>query len=524
MQNIITPFKVGFVIIVGLIMTIAMIVKFSSDWGRSRGTYELYAYFDDVTGLLPRSQVRVAGIQIGEVRSISLDGNVARVVFAISENVVLHEGEEQNGFFKNGATIAKKMSGILGDYHLDLTPGVQGRQLVAGDRIYNVLQTMGFEALLNDAGRIMANVSQVTETMSSVFGGNEGEQRFMDIIEDLHETMRAVREIATTNTDKINAIVMNVEAVTRDAAKLAHMGSSEMPVLTRELRAAVADMRSMIRSTQSGVDGTFSIAHDSIAKLADSIDKLDRSLTNIERITQRMDEGEGSVGRLLVDNTIADEAESLLKETRALIRSGTETVDGANALLSPISNMNVDISLRSDYLINANAFRVDFGVKLQSSPDKFYLLNLIMDPNGKSTTKHVLTDSSASGPVYETVTTTDSSFLFSAQFAKRWRWFVGRFGIIENTGGIGGDLMLFNDDLRFAVDLYDFNGDKYPRMRATALAYLSLAFPWNWTKAFYLSAGIDNPFNHNTFDYYFGLGFRFSDNDVKSLMGILPRP
>ena len=135
-----------------------------------------------------------------------------------------------------------------------------------------------------------------------------------------------------------------------------------------------------------------------------------------------------------------------------------------------------------------------------------------------------MTYSSETGPVYETVTTNDDSFKFSLQYAKRWRWFVGRFGLIENTGGLGGDILLFSDDLQLKFDVFAFNDNEYPRIRGTGLIYLSLFMPWEWTKTFYLSAGFDDPLNLDEFDYYFGIGFRFSDNELKSVLSMLPTP
>ena len=67
MQKFSTPFKVGFVILVGLVMAVVMIIRFSANWGQDNGTYELKAYFNDATGLAPKSQIKVGGIQVGEV-------------------------------------------------------------------------------------------------------------------------------------------------------------------------------------------------------------------------------------------------------------------------------------------------------------------------------------------------------------------------------------------------------------------------------------------------------------------------
>ncbi|MBR4984252.1 MAG: MCE family protein [Proteobacteria bacterium] len=525
MQKFSTPFKVGIVILIGLIVSTVMVVRFSVNWGQDNGVIELNAYFDDVTGLAVHSKVMVAGIQIGEVSDITLEGKQAHVKFKVRTDVPLYSGIRQDSFMKNGATVSKKMSSILGDYHLEITPGVEGDILKNNDKIENVLQTGGIDTLMKDAGKIMGDISQVTSTLASVLGAENGEQRLSSLLEDLNETMKNIKAMTDDNSQKIDAIISYVETITKNAAEITEYGNKEIPGLVNDVSDTLAELNLTLSTLRSGVGNTLDSTHDGIEQLRASIDKLDRTLASLETITKRIENGEGTVGKILKDDDIANEAQALLAETRDLIKSGSKTVDGANSLLKPITSIDVDVSLRGDYLVRANAFKVDFGVKLQPAFEKYYLLGLVMDPKGTTSTKTVMTDSSATGPVYETVTTNEDTVKFTAQYARRWRWFAGRFGIIENTGGLGGDVFLFNDDWRFSFDVFAFNDNKYPRVRGTTLLYLSLVMPesWTWAKTFYLSAGFDDPLNTNLFDYYFGIGFRFSDNDLKSIMTLVPK-
>ena len=523
MQKFSTSFKVGFVLLVGLIMAVAMIIRFSANWGQDEGIIRLHADFNDATGLAQRSQVQIAGIQVGEIESISLSGGQAHIVFTVRKDLMLYAGAAPgSGYSKNGATISKQLAGILGDYYLELTPGLEGEKLNDGDAIPNVMQDSGLTGILNNAGKIMEDVSNVTEMLSKVLGSESGERKLVTLLDDLNETMKSVKGITTDNADEIASIISHIETVTENASELAQTGNQKIPELVEDLSDVVEDLKTTIQTLQSGIGDTLDSTKGGIDQLRSSIDKLDDTLASIKNVAENIENGEGTVGKLLSDDSIANEAESLLTETRALIKQGTETLEGANSLLSPISDLNVDIALRGDYLVNANAFRVDFGVKLVPSEDKSYYLGLVMDPEGTTKTQTIMTESSSTGPVYETVTTNDDSVKFSLQYARRWRWFVGRFGIIENTGGLGGDVLLFDDDWQFKFDVFAFNDNEYPRVRGTMLLYFSLFMPWEWTKTFYLSAGFDDPINTKNFDYFFGIGFRFSDNDVKSIMSMIP--
>lgn len=522
MQKFSTPFKVGFVIIVGVVVTVVMIVRFSVNWGQEEGTYQLQAYFNDATGLALRSQIKVAGIQVGEVASITLDGARALVTFNVRNDVVLYEGADSASGRIHGATVAKKLSGILGDYHLELTPGLAGRPLQNGDFVPIVIQNSGIEGIMGNADAVLKDVSAITNNLAKVFGGEDGRAQLSSVINDLNDTIATIRNLTDESSLQVSSIVNNLETITRNIANITQDGNDSLPMLLNDVSTLVHTAQSTLDRMNTGVDSTLISTQQGIQDLRQAIEKLDQTLSHVEAMAQNVENGQGTVGKLLKDDGIANEAEALLAETRTLIKEGTQTVKDANSLLSPISSLDVDVSLRSDYFVKSNAFRVDFGIKLQPNFDKYYYLGLVMDPHGTTQTKTILTDSSATGSTYETITTNDDSIKFNLQYARRWRWFVGRFGIFENTGGIGGDVLLFDDDLRVTAELFAFNENEYPRMRATALVYTSFFLPWNWAKTFYLSTGLDDPLNDGLFDYFVGIGFRFTDNDLKSFVGMMP--
>ena len=494
MQKFSTPFKVGFVILVGLVMAVVMIIRFSANWGQDNGTYELKAYFNDATGLAPKSQIKVAGIQVGEVSSIRLEGSRALVTFKIRDDIELWSGTGNENDLVNGATVAKKLSGILGDYHLEITPGIDGKRLESGDFVPTVLQGKGIEGVMGSADTILKDVAQVTHNLADIFGGEEGKNQLVSAIRDLNDT------IAMSETSQ-----------------------TQLPELLREVTELVQTAQNTLNRVNNGVGNTLDTTQQSVEDLRATIEKLDETVANVQTIVKNVEQGQGTVGKLLKDDDIANETHSLLSESRDLVKEGTKTIRDANSLISPFSGLDVDVSLRGDYFVRANAFRVDFGVKLEPNPDKYYYLGLVMDPHGTTKTKSILTESTATGTTYETITTNDDSIKFSAQYARRWRWFVGRFGIFENTGGLGGDILLFDDDWRISAEIFAFNDNEYPRFRATTLIYTSLFLPWKWAKTFYISAGVDDPINTDVIDGFVGIGFRFNDNDLKSFIGMVPK-
>ena len=116
--------------------------------------------------------------------------------------------------------------------------------------------------------------------------------------------------------------------------------------------------------------------------------------------------------------------------------------------------------------------------------------------------------------LYEEVTETTSALKFTAQFAKRWHFLTFRYGIMESTGGLGLDLDIVEDALKFKLDVFDFTSGEYPRFRALAA--------WEFARHLFVAAGVDDVLNGDARDYFVGLGVTFTDGDLKAILPFTP--
>ena len=112
----------------------------------TRDTYTLQARFDNIGGLKVRAPVRSAGVTVGRVSSISLDGKTYQGVVSM---------EVEKGFQFPKDTSAKILTaGLLGDQYVGLEPGGDEKNLVAGDVIK---QTQSAVVLENLIGQFLFN-------------------------------------------------------------------------------------------------------------------------------------------------------------------------------------------------------------------------------------------------------------------------------------------------------------------------------------------------------------------------------
>ena len=111
-KNIVETIMGAVVLVVALAF---VVIAFSSQELTSVSGYEVRAEFDDVTGIGPGTEVRMAGVKVGTVLSTELDANTffANVTMSIDEDVQLPAD-----------TSAKILSdGLLGGSLIALDPG-----------------------------------------------------------------------------------------------------------------------------------------------------------------------------------------------------------------------------------------------------------------------------------------------------------------------------------------------------------------------------------------------------------------
>jgi phospholipid/cholesterol/gamma-HCH transport system substrate-binding protein len=508
LENIITPFKVGLLVIAAIAGTLFMIFQLTGGegFGDQEG-YTVYAHFDDVTGLAVRSRVMMAGIPIGHIRSIKLAGADARVDITITKDITLYEGIEQpSGWYKNGATVAKKQASLIGDFYLEISPGTVGEVLEDGDRISNVVEAVGPEELFENFNEITKDIKQITESLSAVFGGEEGEQKIEKLLADMQEILGTLRVFVNDNSDRVNRIVTNAESISRDVRQFTEAGTESLQAMIQDARTVVQEVKFIIGQSSGDLQAGLGTLRGTLSRLQSTLDSLNYSLQNVQDITDKVNEGEGTIGALVNSPAIAESTERILAD--------------AEEFMGRVTRLKTIVQLRSEYHIKHERLKNIVGVKLQPELEKYYLLQLIDDFRGKSTVVREdvnTTRADTDDPLYrETTVTTTDEFKFSAQLARGWQatpWLLmyGRFGIMESSGGIGADLALFEgQELEIRTDVFDFSVDRNPRVRAFA--------SYEFFEYAYILGGVDDVLNEERRDYFIGIGLEFDDEDLKALL------
>ena len=457
----------------------------AKDFGGGNG-YVVHAFLDDASGLASHSRVTIAGIPVGTIESIRLEDGKARVDVRVNKDVDL---------FKDG-TLGRKSSSLLGEYVIVLTPGTHEPKLHDGDEIALMPEKGNIDDIKQDVAEIAKLIKEVAKQLAGSVGSEKGGENMRLILQNIADTTAALNQTVRENRETIKATLERLDRIT---------ATNEVPLakITENLRAITDDVRQLTAALNGRGTGTGAEVKDTIDHLNTSSQSLESALLHIDHVADRLDKGEGTLGRLTKDDALITEIQNV--------------AEGVNNLVEPIGRLQTIVGLRSDYNFLANTIKSYFELRLQPREDKFYMLQLINDPRGKTSFSQVdVETTNPNEPArYRTLTTTTTdAFRFSLEIARQLGPVRGRFGIIESTGGIGLDLLLFNGRFELSNDLFGFGEQVVPRFRS----FLSYQF----INRLWLIGGVDNIFVPGLRDYFVGLQLRFTDDDLKTILPFAP--
>lgn len=491
--------KVGLFVIIACIILAYMTLKVTSGVFMPRDTYEVDVFFDNVTGLKTNSPVEIAGIEVGLVQAIQLDENRARVTLLLEPGVTI----------KADAAATIRTRGVLGDKFVEIDPGTDAFPVI-GDRgrIVHGETPADLDALFSKIGEIADDIRIVARSAANVFGGPQGEHDLRLAFESLRDAAVGLNTMVQSNAETVEFIVHNFRDFSADLRAISGANKdgidrivANLDVASQELKHTLEQANTVLSRIESGEGPLAKLVND-----PEMGQDLRDTMASLESVSRKIDEGQGTLGRLINDDTTAEELDKAL--------------EGLNKYLSKQDQFQTSVDFSSEYLARHEETKSYLTLRLQPSEDKYYLLSVVDNPRGVRQKTETLTERWVNGQLTTIREIEDKYYKnrisFSAQLAKRWDNLVLRGGLFESTGGVGVDYFLWDDRLQLLFEAFDFDKDDNPHLKAGAKLY--------FLRNFYASIGMDDFARADRRSFYAGLGFYFTDEELKYLLTSAPIP
>lgn len=306
-----TEVYVGLFLFIGLTLLGGLVMQFGKFREQLRGHYELTVVFDDASGVIKGSEVRMGGARIGKVASLPELNEAVRVEVELAINSSIR--------IPTGATFQINSATLLGDKLIVVVPpdDKSNGTIAPGSRLEGAGLT-GLDAIQNNAETVTKDVLRIIKQAEATFGKAD------EAVADLRASSAHLREA----TNKINGSMLADQNLKRFDSTMENFASiaerwnatsAKLEPTVDEAREAIAS----VRKAADGVDQTMEAADRAIADIKPSLEKIPKAVDQITATTRkagdaldRMKAGEGLLGALASDNDVALDAKAFFRNLR----------------------------------------------------------------------------------------------------------------------------------------------------------------------------------------------------------------
>lgn len=281
--------------------------------------------FEKVGGLKEHDSVMYRGTKVGSIAGIALSPSNLVVRMEIDESVVLREGyavrvcslsllggnyleiEEGTGEPLDVATTLLRGE-TPADWMRDVASIARNlSELTSGADLRNVLANL--EAASAEAKTILARLGRGEGTVGKLLSSDE----------TLYADARTTLANAAAASADFKSAVSNASEI---AARI-NAGEGTIGRLVSADDALYGDLQSAVASCRKAFDSLdFGSASTNVQHVAAGAAKL---VDSLNALAQRLERGEGTMGRLLADPKLYDEVEALVRDVRQVIDNYRDT-------------------------------------------------------------------------------------------------------------------------------------------------------------------------------------------------------
>ncbi len=407
---------VGIMVIFGFILLAILLIR-ATNWKIGASEQEIEIRFDHVSGLLKNAPVSMYGLEIGKVTSVSLMGDWVKVKARIDKKAVIREGY----------TILIDISGVVGEKQLEIINGPLENPPTQ-DKLLKGTSPTSIGDILLKVGNITDKATKILDSVQSIVDKNESEiQSGVSKIKDFANETKKTLDITVENVNallvKLNRlgegkdkdldqiisdlkifvndinkdrkrIIPKVESLANDIESLLSETSPNLKgslqdfnEVSKELRSSTKKISGYIEDLSASVSSfarDFGVnAESANQKLQKSLDDLARSGTELNlaldkfnKLVDRVENGEGTLGRLVKDESIYENLDSTLAGSRKAIENLNTTAYNLDQKIKSLANLDSNWIYKIGYSSLSQSLQGDLAFKFASSEPYFYTAGL----------------------------------------------------------------------------------------------------------------------------------------------------
>ena len=518
-MNINKETKVGIFVVIVL----AILAYFSFKVGKihifKQPTYVISAYFKSASGIGAGTSVTMAGIKIGSVKKISLEKGLARVYMTINSKYKV---------YPQYIASIRSLS-LLGESYIAISPAAGERpeqsKVLNKEVIRSEMSPQSMSGLINKFSKTAGDLEKVSKSLKNSIGTKTGEKNIKAILHNIATLSENLNRLVYVNQRNVDVILSNFAAISRHINGLTVQNDAAITRTIHNFNAISYNLRKELPSITHSIKGLSKNLNDIVAKNRRNINgslkninadtkKLKLTLNELYGISSKINNGQGTIGKLVNRNSVYENLNGSLK--------------GINNIVGGYSRFRVKVNMSSQYLARSEGSVSQVNVKLEPSPGHYYELGVASVPMGygntygETQTTTYTTNNPPSGQFYPSSVTTNTtqysysnSIKFNALIAKNFYNFTLLAGLLYSTGAVGVNYYVpdTGKNLKIYARAFGFNSDNNGVSED-----INAGVAYTFYRHIFLDAGYDNLTDNSQRSIYLGGGVKFTDKDLKYLI------
>lgn len=239
--------------------------------------------FPQTGGLSSSDEVQVNGLRKGSVQSVALAGDHVAVELALASDITL----------TTDSHVSVRNVGLMGEKVIAVDLSASGTPYTARDTIRGIYEKGIPEIVAGMSGTVDA-ITELATQLKGLADAMDKNGNLTQTLANLHDTSEQLKATVIENRAQLRLTIANFNAASKTAK-----------ALTTDREASLQKTLESFERSATGME-----------RLTVRLDSL---RTTLQSVAGKVDRGDGSLGRLVNDPKLYDEAKESVAQLRALI-------------------------------------------------------------------------------------------------------------------------------------------------------------------------------------------------------------
>ncbi len=301
-QQVGRRFRVGLVVLIALVATMIGIFMIGQRANLFRSKFPYETHFDSASGLISGNNVSLNGVVVGSVIEVRLSGDPADRTVRVVYDVV----KRWAPMIRKGTRASIKTRGLLGDKYIELEGGKPGEPEVAIGGEIPAAPGAGLEQLLAGSGDLLTDLGAIAKSLKNILGRTEKGEGFLGAITSNSEESERLGSNFNATLRSLNSILAKVDSGKGLAGRLL-IDEKYGKETSDSLAGAIKSVQSLLAKIDEGVrTGNGAIPAllsdpEGKKKIYALVDNLGLTAAGLVKITENLQNGSGAIPILLHD-------------------------------------------------------------------------------------------------------------------------------------------------------------------------------------------------------------------------------